>query len=130
MPPFFFKAGEKIRKETYYKVLRYTVLLWLKANYPEGKYVWTQDGAASHASDLYQKFCTPSSSPDLNPLDFAVWGELERKTNKTPHPNVDALKATIRTEWDNMSEEFLINSCKVVRRRVEAAIEAEGGHIE
>ncbi|QQP48684.1 Uncharacterized protein FKW44_009066, partial [Caligus rogercresseyi] len=135
-------AGEKIRKETYYKVLRYTVLLWLKANYPEGKYVWTQDGAASHASDLYQKFCTaimahfwpkdmwPSSSPDLNPLDFAVWGELERKTNKTPHPNVDALKATIRTEWDNMSEEFLINSCKVVRRRVEAAIEAEGGHIE
>ncbi|QQP35479.1 Uncharacterized protein FKW44_023715 [Caligus rogercresseyi] len=61
---------------------------------PEGKYVWTQDGAASNTSDLYQKFCTaimahfwpkdmwPSSSPDLNPLDFAVWGELERKTNR------------------------------------------------
>ncbi|QQP48981.1 Uncharacterized protein FKW44_009476, partial [Caligus rogercresseyi] len=124
MPPFFFKAGEKIRKETYYKVLRYTVLPWLKANYPEGNYVWTQDGAPSHTSDLCQKFCTanmahfwpkdmwPSSSPDLNPLDFAVWGELEKKTNRTPHPNVDALKATIRTEWDNMSEEFLINSCK------------------
>ncbi|QQP37638.1 Uncharacterized protein FKW44_017971, partial [Caligus rogercresseyi] len=58
----------------------------------------------------------PSSSPDLNPLDFAVWGELERKTNRIPHPNVDALKATIRTEWDNMPEEFLINSCKVFRR--------------
>ncbi|QQP51070.1 Uncharacterized protein FKW44_012286, partial [Caligus rogercresseyi] len=134
-------AGEKIGKETYYKVLRYTVLPWLKANYPEGNYVWTQDGAPSHTSDLCQKFCTtnmahfwpkdmwPSSSPDLNPLDFAVWGELEKKTNRTPHPNVDALKATIRTEWDNMSEEFLINSCKSFRRRVEAVIKAEGGHI-
>ncbi|QQP35032.1 Transposable element tcb2 transposase [Caligus rogercresseyi] len=127
MLPFFFK----IRKETYYK-----------ANYPEGNYVWTQNGAPSHTSELCQKFCTanvahfwskemwPSSSPDLNSLDFAVWGELERKTNRTPHPNVDALKATIRTEWDNMSEEFLINSCKAFQRRVEAVFEAEGGHIE
>ncbi|QQP38520.1 Uncharacterized protein FKW44_019108, partial [Caligus rogercresseyi] len=49
-------------------------------------------------------------------------------TNRTPHPNVDALKATIRTEWDNMSEELLINSCKAFRRHVEAVIEAEGGH--
>ncbi|QQP53087.1 Uncharacterized protein FKW44_005431, partial [Caligus rogercresseyi] len=141
IPPFFFKAGEKIRKETYYKVLRYTVLPWLKANYPEGKYVWTQDGAPSHTSDLCPKFCTanmahfwpkdmwPSSLPDLNLLDFAVWGELERRTNRTPHPIVDALQATIRTEWDNMSEEFLINSCKAFRRRVEGVIEAEGGHI-
>ncbi|QQP50366.1 Uncharacterized protein FKW44_011354 [Caligus rogercresseyi] len=70
------------------------------------------------------------SSPDLNPSDFAVWGELERKTNRTPHPNVDALKTTIRTEWDNMSEEFLINSCKTFRHRVEAIVEAERGYIE
>ncbi|QQP55586.1 Uncharacterized protein FKW44_008826, partial [Caligus rogercresseyi] len=85
------------------------------------------------------KFCTnmdhfwpkdmwPSSSPDL--FDFAVWGKLERKTNRTPHPNVDAIKTTIRTEWDNMLKEFLISSCKAFRRRVEAVIEAEEGHIE
>ncbi|QQP48703.1 Transposable element tcb2 transposase [Caligus rogercresseyi] len=135
MPPFFFKAGENICKETYYKVLRYTVLSWLKANYPQGIYMWTQDGAPSHTSDLCQKFCTanmahfwpkdmyPSSLLDLNPLDFAVWGELEKKTNRTRHPNVDAIK-------DNVSEEFLINSCKAFRHRVEAVIEAEGGHIE
>ncbi|QQP41925.1 Uncharacterized protein FKW44_016437 [Caligus rogercresseyi] len=142
MPTFFFKAGEKIRKETYYKVFRYTVLLWLKANYHAGNYVWAQDGAPSHTSDLCQKFRTAnmvhfwqkdmwlSSSPDLNPLDFAVWDELKRKINRTPHPNVDALKATIRMEWDNMSEEFLINSCKTLRCRVEAVIEAEGGQVE
>ncbi|QQP53696.1 Uncharacterized protein FKW44_006259 [Caligus rogercresseyi] len=72
----------------------------------------------------------PSSSPDLNPLYFAMLGELERKTNRTPHPNVDALKAIIRTEWDNMSEEFLINSCKAFWCHVDAVIESEGGNSE
>ncbi|QQP39458.1 Uncharacterized protein FKW44_020346, partial [Caligus rogercresseyi] len=44
MPPFFFKAGEKIDQYAYYKVLRYTILPWLKANYPESDYMWTQGG--------------------------------------------------------------------------------------
>ncbi|QQP50291.1 Uncharacterized protein FKW44_011244 [Caligus rogercresseyi] len=61
----------------------------------------------------------------MNLLDFTVWGELEKKTNRTPHTNVDALKATIRTEWDNMSEEFLINSGKAFRCCVEAVIEVK-----
>ena len=39
MPPYFFKQGEKIGSDVYYRILRYTVLPWLKANYPEGKYV-------------------------------------------------------------------------------------------
>ncbi|QQP56812.1 Uncharacterized protein FKW44_001603 [Caligus rogercresseyi] len=34
MFPLFFKAGEKMCKEIHNKVLRYTVLPWLKANYP------------------------------------------------------------------------------------------------
>uniref|UniRef100_A0A0K2V0Z8 Tc1-like transposase DDE domain-containing protein n=1 Tax=Lepeophtheirus salmonis TaxID=72036 RepID=A0A0K2V0Z8_LEPSM len=81
---FFFKGGEKIGLETYYKVLRFTILPWLKATYPEDNYVCAQDGVPSHKSGKYQKFCTdnmvdfwpkdmwPSSSPDLNPLDLAV----------------------------------------------------------
>ncbi|QQP58172.1 Uncharacterized protein FKW44_003403, partial [Caligus rogercresseyi] len=136
--PSFFKAGERLARRLTTRSSG-TQFAMAEGQLPEGNYVWTQDGAPSHTSDLCQKFCTtnmahfwpkdmwPSSSPDLNPLDFAVWGELEKKTNRTPHPNVDALKATIRTEWDNMSEEFLINSCKSFRRRVEAVIKAEGG---
>uniref|UniRef100_A0A0K2V2B7 Uncharacterized protein n=1 Tax=Lepeophtheirus salmonis TaxID=72036 RepID=A0A0K2V2B7_LEPSM len=37
----------------------------------------------------------PSSSLDLNPLDFAVWCVFDGKANKTYHPNVEALKAMI-----------------------------------
>ena len=50
MPPYLFNQGEKIGADVYYRVLRYTVLPWLKANYPEGNYVWTQDGAPPHTA--------------------------------------------------------------------------------
>ena len=142
MPPFFFPPNQKIGTEEYYKVLRYTVLPWLKASYPEGNYCWTQDGAPSHTARKNQAFCKanmakfwskevwPPSSPDLNPLDFAVWGFLERATNKTSHPSVDALKGVIRREWAKMSSDFIVSSCRSVRRRVQAVIENNGGHIE
>ena len=31
-------------------------------------------------------------SPDLNRLDYAIWGVLENKTNVTSHPNIGLLK--------------------------------------
>lgn len=142
MPPVFFKSGQKIGSEEYYKGLRYHVLPWLKANYPAGTYVFTQDGAPCHTSKKVQDFCRanmadfwpanfwPSSSPDVNPQDFAVWGVLERATNSTSHPNLESLKATITEEWDKMSSDFLVKSCQAVRRRVEAIIANGGGHIE
>ncbi|QQP34699.1 Uncharacterized protein FKW44_022674, partial [Caligus rogercresseyi] len=58
----------------------------------------------------------------LKPIGLRRVGELEMKTNRTPHPNVDTLKATIRTKWDNMSEKLLINFCKAFRRRVGAVM--------
>ncbi|QQP49577.1 Uncharacterized protein FKW44_010291, partial [Caligus rogercresseyi] len=72
----------------------------------------------------------PSSSPDVNSLDFAVWDFLEGKTNKTSHPSVEALKATITKEWGNMSEDFIKTSCFSVRPRIEAIIRNNGEHIE
>jgi len=142
MPPYFFQPGEKVGADAYYKVLRYHVLPWLKTHYPAGNYVWTQDGAPCHTAKKVQQFCKtnfadfwpadfwPPSSPDLNPLDFAVWGVLEKATNKTPHPNLESLKTAIKNEWANMSDTFLIDACKSFRRRIEAVIANNGGHIE
>ncbi|QQP36206.1 Uncharacterized protein FKW44_021229 [Caligus rogercresseyi] len=67
---------------------------------------------------------------DLNLLDFAVWGFLERETNSTPHPNVDSLKASITAAWANTSTDFIKKSCAAFRHRVDAVIEAKGGYIE
>ena len=55
----------------------------------------------------------PPSSPDLNALDYALWGVLENKTNATSHPNNGSFKTAIEEEWNKMFEEFILNACKL-----------------
>ena len=72
-------------------------------------------------------------SPNLYPLDYAIWGVLYNKTNVTSHLNIDSLKATIEEEWNQMSEEFILKACKSFQRRFHAIIEKKkknGVHIE
>ncbi len=69
MPSFFFKLGEKVGADVYYKVLRYHVLPWLKTNYREGNYVWSQESAPCHTSKKVQKFCKANFA-DFSPVDF------------------------------------------------------------
>ena len=49
-------------------------------------------------------------SPDLNSLDYAIWGILENKTNATSHPNIALLKTADKEEWNKMSEEFIMKA--------------------
>ncbi|QQP55087.1 Uncharacterized protein FKW44_008153 [Caligus rogercresseyi] len=89
-----------------------------------------KDFCSRNFADFWPANYWPPSSPDLNPLDFAVWGFLERETNSTPHLNVDSLKASIIATWANISTDFIKKSCAAFRHRVDAAIEAKGGYIE
>ena len=49
--------------------------------------------------------------PDLNLLDYAIWGILENKTNATFHENIGLCKTTIEEEWNKMSGEFILKAC-------------------
>ena len=37
-------------------------------------------------------------NPNLNPLNYAIWGVLENKTNATSHPNIGSHKTAIEEE--------------------------------
>ena len=74
-------------------------------------------------------FWTPSS-PDLAPLDYGICCEMEKKACATPHKSKEALKAKVNEEWDGMSVDFVKKVCKAFRPRVEAMLEANGGHID
>ena len=141
-PPIFIKQGVKINAQVYQKLLRYNVLPWLKATYPNGNYVFQQDSAPAHKAKITQEWMKrnlanywpwtlwPPSSPCLNPLDYAIWGILEDKVGSSSHPSVDALKAKVKEEWAALTPAYIKKSCRSFRRRVEATIEAEGQHIE
>ncbi len=67
------------------------------------------------------------SSPDLAPLDYGIWGEIERKANAQPHRSVADLKAAVEEEWTLMSEEFMVKACNAFWPRVEAMLAKNGG---
>ena len=141
MLPHFFDVGLKVNTEVYLNVLQ-DVWPWLHANYPDGNYIWQQDGAPAHTSrrvqswlkehfsDFWPSTFWPASSPDLNLLDFAVWGIVEKDACAIPHRNGDNLKADITRTWGTMSTDFVIKSCQAVQPCCEAIVKASGGHIE
>ena len=73
------------------------------------------------------KSARPSSSPDLNPLDYFVWSYVENITNMTSH---NTLIAAIHRVIAELPPALVEKSCSQFRIRIEAVIEAEGGHIE
>ena len=46
----------------------------------------------------------PSSTTNLQPLDYAIWAVLEYKKNATFHQNIGSFKTAIEEKWKKMSE--------------------------
>jgi len=61
---------------------------------------------ASNCSDFIRKDEWPPNSPDLNLLDFHVWGAmLEYYKTFQPKPNtIDELKNVLQTIWDDLPQ--------------------------
>src|SRR6195952_3782061 len=74
----------------------------------------------------------PPTSPDMNPLDFCVWGYVKSLVYTTPVENVDDLRNRIvdgcNTIRNNPGIFWRIRAS--LRRREHACIRANGGHFE
>jgi len=82
--PFFVNGnGIKVNKENYYQHLKNCNFLAIKKHVKRDDWIFVQDGATSHQSNLVQDFLEqtlkhcfvkrvewPPSSPDTNPLDY------------------------------------------------------------
>ena len=66
--------------------------------------------------------------PLLNPLHYAIWRVLENKTNATSYLNIGSLKT--EEEWNKISEEFILKTCKTSRRRIDTIMEKEDDYID
>ena len=49
-------------------------------------------------------------SPDLNALDYAIWGVLENLINATSQSDIGSFKTTIDEEWNKICEEFSLKA--------------------
>ena len=92
----------------------------------------TQDWLTVNTPDFIQKHEWPPNSPDLNPLDYCVWGlRLTAYKGYTPKPtNKDAQKIPLQTIWDNLSQQSIDKAILAFRKRLRACVKADGGHFE
>lgn len=92
----------------------------------------TQEWIATNAPDFIKKDEWPPNSPDLNPLDYCVWGVMVAAYEKhRPKPSTKAeLKVVLQTIWDSLSQETINKAITAFRKRLRACIKADGGHFE
>jgi len=107
-------------------------------------FIFQQDGAPAHTaqrmqgflqqncSDFTQKDDWPPNSPDINPLDFYVWGVmLDRYQKYQPKPqDIAELKTVLQKIWESLPEDQIKKSIPSVKKRLSACVRVEGGHFE
>jgi hypothetical protein len=89
----------------------------------------TQEWCAQNLPFFWEKEVWPPSSPDLNPLDFLVWGVTERDVNRSPHNTKQSLITSIMKVFADLSREDVRRACSRFRSRLEEVVEARGDFI-
>lgn len=143
LPLIFIEKGVKINSVYYQRdVLQSTLLPEAMRLYPDGDFVFQQDSAPAHASKSTQAWCRanlphfissdewPPSSPDLNPLDYCVWGTLEPKVSAKQHRSLDSMKRALRREWAKLSMKTIRAAIDKWEDRLNATVTRGGGRFE
>jgi inhibitor of nuclear factor kappa-B kinase subunit alpha len=108
------------------------------------QFIFQQDGAPAHTSRQTQEWITqnspdfisknewPPNSPDLNPLDYHVWGAMLHKYQQlSPKPaNKEQLKHALQTIWDELPQDSINKAVLAFRKRLRACVAVDGKHFE
>lgn len=142
MPPHFFQEGLRLTSDGYVELLNTVVKPWITRVANGRPYVWQQDSAPCHTSGKSKKWLSenfydftspnvwPPNSPDLNPMDYFVWGAVEKDTNRTSSNTKAQLMDKIKTVFEALPRETVASACSRFRSRIEAVIDANGGYFE
>jgi hypothetical protein len=57
--------------------------------------------------NFWPKDVVPSSSPDLNPLDFSLCVYVQSKACDRQHPNIGDLKSALSEAWSDMPASYV-----------------------
>ena len=125
-PPILFDGGYWLNADRYINVMTSTIIPWMRKIAGKTKFVFQQDGALAQTANMTQAFLEkkidfwpksmgPPQSPDLNPLDYGVWWQVESSACKTQSQNVKELKAHITENWANLDKGYVVDVCHAFR---------------
>ena len=101
-------------------------------------FAFQQDGASAHTSKLSQKFREgnfpafipkgqwPPNSPDMSPLDYFMWAEMQRRVDQKQPASLTTLKLAIRQSAAEVPLATAQRAIDGFYKRCKLAIEAGG----
>ena len=140
--PFFF--DENVNQYTYQGMIESEFIPALQETNLLDGYCYQQDGATPHCTnnslELLKKyfgekiisrrseFEWPSHSPDLNPLDFFLWGVLDDKVKRRNPKTAQELRKIVCEEVKKIDVNSLPKTIEEFVKRLSLCIRADGGH--
>src|SRR5713101_4002837 len=72
----------------------------------------------------------PAGSPDLKPLDYKLWSELENMACRKRHLNIDSLKSSLINAMSHFPIRCVRDSIDAWPLRLRTCVDARGGHFK
>jgi len=138
----FIEPGVKINGDYYRNVLCRQHLLPAIRSISGEFFTCQQDNAPAHRAretvemlsretpDFISPLQWPPNSPDLNPVDYAIWGQLQERVYRTRIRDVDHLVERLVEEWSRFDLEIVSAAVTQWRARLRACVKVDGGHFE
>lgn len=138
----FVEPGAKINGAYYRDVLLTQHLLPAIREIAGDMWIFQQDNAPAHrARDTVEllsratpEFISlamwPANSPDLNPIDYRIWGLVQERVYQIKIRNVEHLCERLTEVWSGLSQGVINEAVDQWRDRLRACIRAGGGHFE
>lgn len=131
----------KVNADRYLGLLENDLLPDCRELHRRGNFIFQQDGATSHTANKTQRFLLteninfikknewPPMSPDLNPMDYAIWPALRELVyfQRIEPFTEEELVEKIRESWNEIEIELIQNSISSWKKRLRAVIKS-GGH--
>ena len=105
-------------------------------------YVFQQDSAPAHRARLTVELLRretpdfiapdmwPPNSPDLNPVDYRIWGLMQERVYRSPIRDVAELRKRLMDTWARFQQDVVDEAVEQWRKRLRACVRARGGHFE
>jgi len=72
----------------------------------------------------------PPNSPDLNPVDYRIWGLMQERVYKTAVPDVSQLKQRLVDTWSSLPQDVIDDAIDQWQVQLRVCVKAKGRHFE
>jgi len=137
----FVVPGVKVNGEYYRNVLSQQMIPAIK-QVAGDTCVFQQDSAPAHRArdtiqllqretpDVIGPVLWPPNSPDLNSVDYKIWGVMQQRVYESRINSIDELKQHLHDVWHGVQQHIIDLAASQWRQRLTACVRTHGRHFE